>query len=123
MIVFEDKAEQYMNRESVTTLFWMFSGAGENNEVSRKVLIMRLSDEEFKTVSTRSADTGIEDALRSIFPQASFPEARVVNILRSPHYSVCSSTIYINDDFDTFHTEMNNVTDSSKFWTRESVNG
>lgn len=81
-----DVIEQFIVYDDGTCILqWMFEGVGEDDYSTRKILLVRLTEEEAKKVFQRN--TIEEGILEPVRESMTYPEARIMFIKRAAPYT------------------------------------
>lgn len=98
MTVFVDREEQYLSSYGSRVLLWMFSGVNADMEADRKVMIAKLSENEYTQFISRSSSDTIADVFSKIRSTMSFPEVKVLTVQRMPHYTATEQVFDVSDN-------------------------
>ena len=125
MSKFVDRIEQYVGSEDSKVLIWMFSGYGASNDTPRKVLLLRLSPQEFTMFSSKKKNETVYDVFQRIYSTLSYPAARILMVNRIPHYESSSADFTVSStlDFNTVFQQMNNAFSKETIVERVVTNG
>lgn len=123
MLGFVDRVEQYLVNDYSRVLFWMFGGVGENDDVQRRVLILRLSENEYEKFSSREKSQNLIDVFREVSSNLAYPDARVLFVNRLPHYSAVSVDFHIDSSecFDNVLQQLNSISAGRSVVVKEDV--